>query len=100
MSRDYRTEMKLPSRRLTVIKFVFYAAACAALSASFFVSDLRRIASDFQFWTMFAAFQAALLASLIPFRNVALKQVSIALTALVVMNLFSPLLGLVGEPVT
>src|SRR5262249_54962994 len=38
--------------------------------------------------------------SLIPFRNVALRQVSIALTALVVMNLFSPLLGFVDEPVT
>ncbi len=92
--------MKLPVRRLTVITIVFYATACAALSVSFFVGDFRRITSSLQFWGMFAAFQAGLLSSLIPFRNVALKQISIALTALVVMNLFSPLVNFIGEPVT
>ena len=92
--------MKLQVRRLTVIKIVFYATTCAALSVSFFVGDFRRITSSLQFWGMFAAFQAGLLASLIPFRNVALKQISIAVTALVVMNLFSPLLNFIGEPVT
>jgi lysophospholipase L1-like esterase len=91
--------MKLQVRRLTVIKIVFYATTCAALSVSFFVGDFRRITSSLQFWGMFAAFQAGLLASLIPFRTVALKQISIALTALVVMNLFSPLLNFIGEPV-
>ena len=92
--------MKLQVRRLTVIKIVFYATACAALSVTFFVGDFRRITSNLQFWGMFATFQAGLLSSLIPFRNVALKQISIALTALVVMNLFSPLVNFIGEPVT
>jgi lysophospholipase L1-like esterase len=92
--------MKLQVRRLTVIKIVFYATTCAALSVSFFVGDFRRITSSLQFWGMLAEFQAGLLASLIPFRNVALKQISNAVTALVVMNLFSPLLNFIGEPVT
>lgn len=93
-------KMNAPGRRFTVIKVVFYATACAALSASFFLGDLRRITSDLQFWGLFAAFQAGLLASLIRFRNLLLKQISIALTALIVMNLFSPLLILMREPVT
>ena len=92
--------MKLQVHRLTVIKTVFYATACAALSVSFFVGDFRRITSDIQFWGMFAAFRLACCRASIPFRNVALKQISIALTALVVINLFSPLLNFIGEPVT
>jgi GDSL-like Lipase/Acylhydrolase len=98
--RENRNEINAPSRRFTIVKIVFYATACAALSASFFLGDLRRITSDLQFWGLFAAFQAALLASLIPFRSLLLKQISIALTALMVMNLFSPLLALIRQPVT
>lgn len=92
--------MKPSDRRLALIKIAFYATACVALLTSFFVSDFRRVATGLQFWGMLVAFQAALLSSLISFRSVVLKQISIALTALVVMNLFSPFLAFVGEPVT
>ena len=69
------------------------------MSASFFVGYFQAIGNSLQFWAMFVAFQAALLMSLISFRNVLLKQVSIAMAALIVVNLFSPLLHLVDEPV-
>jgi hypothetical protein len=99
ISRKNQNEMKMTGRRLTIIKIVFYGTVCGALSASFFVGYFQAIGNSLQFWAMFVAFQAALLMSLIPFRNVLLKQISIALTALIAVNLFSPLLPLVDEPV-